>query len=569
MKVATAAQMRRLEELAVDRGANWAGLMANAGHGMAQIAMEMLHDVRRGRVLVLVGPGNNGGDGLVIARHLHDAGAHVAIYIWKRRAAQDDWPRNDTRARGIREVDAGEDTERVELAKLLEETALVVDALLGTGLTRPVEEELCSIIDAVNRANRPVLAADIPTGVQSDTGAILGCAIRATATAAAGVLKPGLLFMPGAEYAGATRVVAIGLPETLENEKMAETMTGAELRALLPARPADAHKGTFGKVLVIAGSGRYPGAAYLSARGALRSGAGLVTLATARSVYGPLVAASHETTFLPLPEEDWGVLGSDAAAELLGELGNYNAIVLGPGLGREDATKTFLQRLLKLEPAKAASGVGFVRAAPHADRERKPAGSVGFLRAASAKETARASDEQAPATELPTLVLDADALNLLAQIDGWNERLAPGKAILTPHPAEMARLLGLDGPAEVNADRLETTRRAAGRWQQIVVLKGASTVVADPDGRAAIGPGGNPALATAGTGDVLAGLIGGFIAQGVELFDAARLGVYLHAAAGRLVREEVGEAGAVAGDLLDRIPRAITALRDKRMKDEG
>lgn len=563
MKIATVAQTRRLEQLAVEAGASWPDLMVRAGNGMARLAREMVRDVSPARALVLVGAGNNGGDGLVIARRLHEAGVGVALYMWRRPEAADDWPRRDVRERQISELDASADPHGVRLQRLLGEADLVVDALLGIGLTRPLEPDLCRIIAAVNASNRPILAVDVPTGLHADTGAVIGCAIRATITAVAGVMKPGLIFGRGAEFAGETHVVPIGLPEALENESMAERLTAGELRGLLPARPVDSNKGTFGKVMIIAGSGRYPGAAYLSACGALRSGAGLVTLATGRSLYGPLAASVHEATFLPLAEEEWGVLGGPAATEVLAELPGYAAVVVGPGLGRDDQTKTFLQRLLAFETAKAASGVGFLRAIAPAERERRPGAGVGFVRT-PALQAAPVPAKPENNEQAAKLVLDADALNLLSELDDWSGRLAPDSAVLTPHPGEMARLLKLSDAEEVNADRMGAAQRAAETWKQVVVLKGAGTVVAAPDGRTAIGPGGNPALATAGTGDVLAGLIGGLIAQGLELFDAARLGVYLHAAAGELVRDELGDAGAVAGDLLARLPLALRALRTER-----
>ena len=561
MKVATAAQTRRLEQLAVEAGATWASLMARAGEGMARAAVAMLGEPRHARALVLVGPGNNGGDGLVIARHLHDLGAQVALYLWKRGPTADDWPMQDVRTRGLPEIDAQQDSGHTELTDRLEHTDLVVDALLGTGLSRPLDETLCSIVAIVNRAHRRVLAVDVPTGINSDTGAIMGCAITATRTAAAGVLKPGLLTGPGAAHAGEIEVVPIGLPEALENEQMAETMNPGRLRGLLPARPADSNKGTFGKVMIVGGAGRYPGAPYLAARAAQRAGAGLVTLASGRSVFGPLAASLHEATFLPLPEEEWGVLGAAAAAELLENVSGYRAIVLGPGLGHEDPTKTFVLRILKIETAKSTPGVGFLRAAAAHERTHKPSGGVGFVRTQPASVPAAHTAEKEESAQAPGFVVDADALNLLAETENWHEHVSPESVILTPHPGEMARLLSLEGPAAVNEDRLGIASDAAAKWKQIVVLKGAGTVVAHPDGRAMIGPAGNPALATAGTGDVLAGLIGGLVAQGLALFDAAALGVYLHAGAGELVRDEVGEAGSVAGDLLDRIPRAISRLR--------
>lgn len=344
---------------------------------------------------------------------------------------------------------------------------------------------------------------------------------------------------------------------------MTDRLSVETMRDLLPARPADSHKGTFGKAMVVAGAGRYPGAAFLSASGALRSGTGLVTLACGRSIFSSLAAALHETTFLPLPEEDWGVLGSDAVRELQEHLSGYDALVVGPGLGREDATKTFLSQLLKIETPQSTGLVGFIKQqtpAAHSDRSRKAAG-FGFRRAESpAAEEQKANDEEA-SDQLPPTVLDADGLFLLSEIDNWWQQIPARQLILTPHPGEMAHLLKLDGPSQVNEDRVGVAQRAAQQWQQIVVLKGAHTIIAAPDGTTRIGPEGNPALATAGTGDVLAGLIGGLLAQGIKPFDAACLGVWLHAAAGQLVQREVGEAGAVAGDLLPRLPRAITQLR--------
>lgn len=564
MRIATAAQTRRLEAAAVAAGATWPGLMADAGAQMARIALEMLDDTGS-PAIVLAGPGNNGGDGLVIARHLHDAGVPVVVYSWRRGEKAEDWPLHDVRERTIREIDASDDPDQSELRRELTGAALVVDALLGIGLVRPLDAALCAIVTAINAAECPVLAVDIPTGIQSDTGAIMGCAVRATRTAAAGLLKPGHLFAPGADFAGRIDVVDIGLPDRLEDEQMSQELTAETMRALLPARPADSHKGTFGKTMVVGGNSRYPGAPFLAASSALRSGAGLVTLAVGRSLFGSLAAALHEATFFPLAEEEWGTIGGAAAADLSDEMSSYDAVVIGPGLGHEDPTKTFLKRLFKIETAKPTSGVGFVHRSS-TPRESRPTGGVGFVRTATpAKEPERAPEKEKKGDETTsTLILDADALNILAEIENWSENIPPRTAILTPHPGEMARLLGLDGPAAVNEDRLGHARAAAEHWKQVVVLKGAGTVIAAPDGRTAIGPAGNPALASAGTGDVLAGLIGGLVAQGLGPFEAACLGVFLHAEAGRIARTEIGDAGVVAGDLLVRLPRAMTLLREQR-----
>jgi ADP-dependent NAD(P)H-hydrate dehydratase / NAD(P)H-hydrate epimerase len=570
--VATADQTRTLETEAVDRGVSWAELMERAGRGIADQIVDRYGPLRDKRVLVLVGPGNNGGDGLVVARHLHDAGAKLALYIWKRAARPDDQPWRECRNRNIPELAAQNDDDQARLQQIAARADLVIDALLGIGVTRALDGTVAAIVRTINAVKRDrtgsspqIVSVDVPSGINADTGAIMGNAIEADWTIATGIIKRGHVLSPGISYTGALTCVPIGLDLDKETA-MAESLSAGTLRPLLPARPADSHKGTFGKVMVVAGAGRYPGAAYLAASGALRSGAGLVNLGCGRSIFGALASALHEVTFLPLPEEDWGVLGADAAKEIHENLEGFGALVLGPGLGREDATKTFLERVLKLDTPKSLSGVGFLHVPAPAERPRKSAtgGGVGFRRGGVAEAPADAPAEAATEpteTALPPLVIDADGLYLLAQIEEWWTKLPANSMILTPHPGEMARLLKLNDAAEVNADRVGAAQRAAQEWSQIVVLKGAETVIAAPDGKASIGPSGNPALATAGTGDVLAGIIGGLIAQGVDQFDAARLGVWLHAQAGAIVRREVGEAGAIAGDLLARLPQAITELR--------
>jgi hydroxyethylthiazole kinase-like uncharacterized protein yjeF len=569
--LATAQQTRALEAAAVEAGATWPGLMEQAGRGIADVILHQFGSMSGRRVLVLVGPGNNGGDGLVVARHLHDVGADVTLYLAKRKERADDQPWRECRKRKIPELYAENDEQQQALRRIIQGADIVVDGLLGIGITRPLGTPFAEIVRVVNECRQAqtdkvpyIVAIDIATGINADTGAIMGEALQAGLTLATGILKRGHALALGSAYTGTVHCVSIDLPHPDKEMLMTERLEAQSLRQLLPARPVDSHKGTFGKVMVIAGAGRYPGAAYLTASGALRSGAGLVTLACGRSIFGALAASLHETTFLPLPEEDWGVLGADAAREVAEHLAGYEALVLGPGLSREDPTKTFLQQLLRLETPEIRTSVGFLRSATSAARQQaqKPGSNFGFYRAATPSTEPTSSEEERSDEKLPPLVVDADGLNLLSDIENWWEKLAPNQLILTPHPGEMARLLKFDSPAQVNEDRVAAAQQAAQQWQQIVVLKGAGTVIAAPDGRTAIGPDGNPALATAGTGDVLAGLIGGLLAQGVLLFDAAQLGVWLHAEAGRLVRHEVGETGAVAGDLLPRLPRAITALRN-------
>jgi len=537
-QVVATAQMRALEQAAVDAGATWAGLMEQAGWGVTQIAMRVLGHVEGKRVLILAGPGNNGGDGLVVARHLHDAGARVALYFWRRRDTPDDANWQRCRERDLAEYRADDDQQHAELRRLLADSDLVVDALLGMGISRAVEGDLAEIVATVERSNDLrrsyiVLSIDMPTGVDSDTGAVLGVAMRADVTVATGLVKRGLLQYPGRLYAGAIEVVEIGIAPAQLEALMSEKIDAAMARKLLPSRPADAHKGTFGKVMVIAGSPLYPGAASLATGGAARVGAGLVTLATGRSgLGGP--GRLPEITLQFLPEADWNTLGEAAAEEALKELEHFQALLVGPGLGREEPTRVFLENLLGID----------------SPRHR---GHIGFRISASAD---RSADHLRP--ELPPTVIDADGLTLLSQIEQWWERLPRGRCVLTPHPGEMKRLLGVE---ELDVDRVRVAERAADTWGQVVVLKGATTIIAEPEGHSAINDGGNPALATAGTGDVLAGAIAGLLAQGLAPFDAAVLGVYLHSAAGRLVRDDLGDMGALASDLLPRLPLAIKALK--------
>jgi NAD(P)H-hydrate epimerase len=314
-----------------------------------------------------------------------------------------------------------------------------------------------------------------------------------------------------------------------EADPMTTALTSARIASLLPARPGDAHKYTFGRLLVIAGSITCPGAASLATAAAARVGTGLVVLGIGRSaLHGP--GRIPEVVLQILPEAEWGYLGEAAADEVQQKLGATSALLIGPGIGRDDSTRGFLARLLGLRPV-----------------ETLP---IGF--------TAAAGGPPLPSPSLPPVVLDADALTLLAEVPSWWERLTPGTAVLTPHAGEMARLLEVERLEDYD---LPAARTAAMRWRQVVVLKGPTTTIAGPDGDIVNLGAPNPALATAGTGDVLAGCIAGLLAQGLSPMAAAMVGVHLHAQAGEMVAEELGEAGTLASDLLPRLPLAIRALR--------
>jgi len=533
--VVTASQMRAAEEAAVAQGTTWAALMEQAGAGVALAVRQHVALPADRHVLVFVGPGNNGGDALVAARHLADAGVRVVLYIWRRTGADDNLLA--CRARNIPELYSTADSDGSQLASALATAAVVIDGLLGTG-GRPPTNDLATIIKAVNaaRTRRPelrVVAIDLPSGVAADDGQIPTVAIRADLTVATGLMKRGLLLWPGRGFAGKIVVAPIGLSALDRALTMSELLTTSHARALLPPRPADAHKGIFGNVLVLAGSINYPGAAVLACAAAQRAGAGLVTLATGRTVLS-LATLPPEVTLLPVAEGDWGAIGPAAIDDLAEHLPRYQALLIGPGLGQAEVTRKLVLRLFGLDQARSRTRVGFV--------------AIGEMTPESAQQT----------VELPHTVIDADGLNILAGASQWFERLPPERCVLTPHPGEMRRLLGV---AELPADLVQTAAEAAQHWRQTVVLKGATTVIASPDGRTMIHDGANPALATAGSGDVLAGVIAGLIAQGCPPFAAATLGVYLHGAAGARARATFGDAGVIAGDLLPLLPLVIQEVR--------
>jgi hydroxyethylthiazole kinase-like uncharacterized protein yjeF len=512
MKLVTVDEMRKLEQSAEAAGVSTAQLMENAGLAVAQEAWMLLGTLEDRVILVLAGPGNNGGDGMVAARNLYDWGAEVRVYLTRPRP--DDPHAQELRERQIPLVCAADDSELATLAQWLGGAHLVVDALLGTGRARPIEGTLADILDRLAAARRTpiapkLLAVDLPSGLDADTGAIDPHTVAADETVALGLPKVGLYTLPGAAYSGRVQTVEIGVPADAEaaTDLRLMLLTAAWARDHLPRRPLDSNKGSFGKVLAVVGSTNYVGAAFLCAAAAYRSGAGLVTLAVPRSIQFGLAPMLPEATFLPLAEDDGGLVADDLH-QLRQALGGYDVLLAGPGIGQRVFSQQAVRMLL-----------------------------YGL-------------DE----TSVRGIVVDADGLNALAAQADWPARFKT-LAVLTPHPGEFGRLTGLS-IKEVQADRIGLTRRYARDWNKVVVLKGANTVVALPDGTAMLSPFANAALATAGTGDVLAGTIAGLIAQGLAPGDAAAAGVYLHAAAGELMARDFGDAGGLAGDLLRLLPEA-------------
>ncbi|MCX7839533.1 MAG: NAD(P)H-hydrate dehydratase [Anaerolineae bacterium] len=548
MKLVTADQMRALEQRADASGNTYAMMMERAGRAVADAILARF-DARDLRVLVLVGPGNNGGDGLVCARYLHDAGARVALHIWKRAERADDENFRLCRERNIPTIRAEDDANFVALKDFLADANVIVDALLGTGVARPIEGLLKdllvfiktqspnhpitqlvptrslahtlsrSLARAPSRSfaralSRTIVAVDLPSGLDPNTGALDPATLDADLTVTFAFPKIGQLAFPGANAVGELVVADIGIAADWAPPDAPDVATAREIAARLPARARDAHKGTFGKAMICAGSSNYVGAAYLAGAAATRAGAGLVTLALACTIYPMIASALHETTFVILPDDN-GALVPDSARVLLDHLAGYDALLLGCGFGRHPQTIAFVTQILNHK------------------------------------------------SQILNCVIDADALFALAQIGDWWTRLAPNTAILTPHPGEMATLTGLQRDT-IQADRVNIAKKFAAQWQQIVVLKGAFTVIAAPDGRATLLPFATPALATAGTGDVLAGTIVAMLAQGLNPYDAAIVGAYLHGLAGEIAAREIGDAGVVASDVLVRLPEAM-----RRVKREG
>lgn len=518
MKLCTSEQMRALEQAAVDAGTSLDDLMEQAGLAVAQEVWLNLGVVAGRRVLVLVGPGNNGGDGLVAARHLADWDADLCVYML---AARDGDKNLDlVRERNVTVFNAGDDSDFTHLSEALDGAEVVVDALLGTGKSRQIEGPLAEILRRLNercgedRAPK-VFAVDVPTGVDADSGNADPLAVTADTTVTFGVAKVGLYTLPGSEYAGRVEVVEIGLPKAAVDALGVELVTTPWVRKRLPKRPKSGNKGTFGKVLVVGGSREYVGAPRLAAEGCYRAGAGLVRLAVMESLVRMIAPVLPEVVWTPLLESygriDRGIVDSALLNDLYPAEG-HDVLLIGPGLGEVQELVTDV--LFEL-----------------------PAGLRGC-------------------------VIDADALNALGRTlqQPWFTRI-DAQCVLTPHPGEMARLLGEGATAEtVQADRLGSVTHAAKTWGQTVVLKGAHTIVAAPDGRAAISPYANPLLAVAGTGDVLAGVIAGLLAQRMSPFEAAACGVYVHGLAAEELSEELGDRGLLASELLPAIPRAMRTI---------
>jgi hydroxyethylthiazole kinase-like uncharacterized protein yjeF len=539
MKLVTVSQMQAIEKEADVGGLTYDQMMENAGHGLADIILDIFEDGVEPEAVGLVGPGNNGGDTLVALAALAAEGWKTRAYLVKRK--KDDLLKRFTEAGG--EVLAGENAFE-QLAEAIGTSDVLLDGVLGTGIQPPLKKEVADLLSEVNEildgldalGGPLVVAVDCPSGVDCDSGEVAEETIAADLTVTMAAVKQGLLKLPAFEYVGDLEVVDIGLSDDLPllKELKIDVADEESVADLLPERPSDSHKGTFGTALIVAGSINYTGAVILAGEAAYRAGAGLVTLAVPALLHGTLAGRFPEATWVLLPHE-MGVISSNGAEVLAKSFEHASALLVGPGFGTESSTREFIENILegKYSVKKNAQRIGFV----HQESEKK----------------------EENGTRLPSMVFDADGLKLLAQIKDWPKKI-PAPAILTPHPGEMSILTELSKD-EIQENRLEVAGKYAKEWGHIVVLKGAFTVIASPDGRATVIPVASPALARAGTGDVLAGLIVGFRAQGLDSYDAAVAGAWIHAQAGIYAADDLGTTASVlAGDVLNSISDVISDL---------
>jgi ADP-dependent NAD(P)H-hydrate dehydratase / NAD(P)H-hydrate epimerase len=504
LPVLTAAQTAALDRETEARGTPVPALMERAGHAAAGAAVRLTGGAYGRRAVVVCGKGNNGGDGLVAARHLARAGLGVDVFLLDEPSTLRGAPAamlEHLRRSGVTPANLS------RLDRSLAWADVAVDAIFGTGFRGRAEGRHARAIEALTASDAAVVAVDIPSGVEGDSGAVHGPAVRADVTVTFGGPKLGTLLFPGAAHAGHVEVVDIGFPpDLLLSDVM--LVEREDVRGIWPRRAPETHKRRSGVVLVVAGSRRMPGAPRLIAEGAYRAGAGLITVAAPRSALGVVHASVAEATSVPLPEGPAGALAAAAWDELSARIDSFDALAVGPGLSTDQETPGLVHRLVRESPV--------------------------------------------------PLVIDADAINAFAGRPGdLGDRRSP--AVLTPHTGEFARLFAMP-VEEVVGDRVGLTRKAAAETGCVVLLKGTHTVIATPDGDVRITTTGTPVLATGGTGDVLTGVIAALLGRGLDAFDAAAAGAYVHGLAGRLAGERTGE-GTLSGEVARAVPEAVRSLR--------
>lgn len=505
LPLVTASEMKEIDKKATEAfGIPTLNLMENAGKGLAEAILKFYPASKR--IAVLCGKGNNGGDGLVAARYLSETASVAVFLLCSKNEITEDAKANLTSFKGKLFEVTGEEG----LKKAISGAAkadIIIDAIFGTGLKSAVSGLIKDAIEGINSLNKQVVSADIPSGINSDTGQVMGAAVRADLTVTFGMPKAGLYLFPGHEYAGRIEVIDIGLPEALISGEKIKTgiIEQDDIAPLFPKRQKDTHKGSYGHLLVIAGSRGKTGAAAMAAVSAMRTGAGVVTLAVPKNLQPIYEMKLTEVMTEPLSEAEKWSIGENALGEIIKLAEDKSALVLGPGISPTQAAIKVMAGLIETITQPVVIDAGGVDA----------------------------------------VVANPDIL-----------KNAKGARVITPHPGEMGRLLGLS-PRDIQANRIEIARSFAEKNNVHVVLKGAHTVIAAPDGKVFINITGNPGMATAGTGDVLTGMIGGLLAQSFSPEKAAIAAVYLHGLAGDMVRDEKGEYGILATDIIEKIPFAI------------
>jgi len=514
MRLVKASEMQQMDRLTIEEiGMPGVVLMENAARGAVRVFLDHFAPPSGSRVLILCGRGNNGGDGYVMARYLFSAGLKVTVLVLAefRKIAGEALINLDILRRlgpPVQEVPSEDQWKKQR--RLLKDCDLVIDGLLGTGLNAPVRGFYARVIEDINRASKPVCAIDIPSGLNADTGQIMGAVVRAHLTVTFGFPKLGQITFPGAGLVGRLVRIDIGIPDAVAERipSRYQLLEAGDFQSLPLLEKPDIHKGNRGHLLVLSGSTGKTGAATLTSLGALRAGAGLVTLGIPRSLNPILENKLTEAMTYPLPETAESSLSLEAEEEIFKLMEGKTALALGPGLSTHPETSLLVRRIV-------------------------------------------------PQCTLP-MVIDADGLNALASESGVLGN-GPGIAVLTPHPGEMARLAGIPN-SQVQSDRIGVAQAFAQKHGCCLVLKGARTVIAAPDGKISINPTGNPALSSGGSGDVLTGLIGGFLARGWPPVRAACAGVYLHGLAADRLSEQMGPFGVLAGELLQVIPGLARSL---------
>jgi len=480
-------------------------LMENAGTGIVKTALSILIHPEEKYIHIYCGAGNNGGDGFVAARHFLNFGAKVDVFVLS--------SREQIKGDALTNLTILENTgHKINFIDKVLETKtpdLIIDAMLGTGVKGSLKGVFADCVKHINSLNCPVLAVDIPTGVNADTGAIDDPAIIATHTATMALPKRGLLFSPGREHVGQLNVIDIGMPPKVIDIKNPDVwrLEEEDIASLLPNRSPDTYKNKCGTVAVIAGSIGFTGAAALTSEAVLRAGAGLCYLCIPKSLNNIIETKLTEVITWPIEDNGGGILQMNNN-DLIKNINNQDVVAIGPGIGRHKKTEELIFHLLHVL--------------------NKP------------------------------MVLDADGLNICAD-NIQAVKNYKGEMILTPHPGELSRLTGLP-VKEIMTNPVEITQKFSGAWNKILVLKGSPSLIGFPDKRIFINPTGNAGMATAGSGDVLTGMIAGLMAQGLSAENAALAGVYLHGMAGDIAKNSFGELGMVAGDILNAVPEAIKTI---------